>query len=401
VDDNATNCRILLEITKDWGMQPTAVESGSAALEAINRATASGGGYRVVIVDSQMPEMDGLQLTERIRQRLGLPSVIVMMMTTVAQRGTIEHCREMGIAAYLAKPIRPSELLSAVLAGLGPTSQGCVPDSVPSPSPRRASAKLRILVAEDNPVNQRVAVRMLEKLGHLPVVAHNGREALSMLDAGAFDLVLMDVQMPEMDGLTATRNIRDKEKPTGVHIPIIAMTAHAMKGDKERCLEAGMDGYISKPVSSQGIADLIAETFKNESRIGASATVPTAQAMPSLWDRTKALERVDGDESLLRELVQIFLDESPKQLAILQKAIATANLKELEEAAHSLKGELSYLGLPEAAQRAKELERLGRERSLQPAADLFPAFHRDLSLVAAAMRDMLEQPQPVDGLTHV
>jgi HPt (histidine-containing phosphotransfer) domain-containing protein len=186
---------------------------------------------------------------------------------------------------------------------------------------------------------------------------------------------------------------------TGNHIPIIAMTAHAMKGDKERCLEVGMDAYISKPVTSQGIAETIAEVFHVEAQAQAQviSVSPPLPDAPPIWDRSKALERVDGDETLLRELVQIFLKESPKQLASLEQAIETANLEEIERIAHTLKGELGYLGLPDAAQKAKDLEHLGHDRTLQPAADLFQTFEAGVSAVAAAMQDMLdERREPVD-----
>jgi signal transduction histidine kinase/DNA-binding response OmpR family regulator len=397
VDDNATNRHILLEITKGWGMNPTGVESGSAAMEAIRQAEASGSGFRIAIIDSYMPEMDGLQLAERIKQNPRLAGSIVIMMTSDDGCGQVERGSGMGTAVYLQKPIRQSELLSAILIALGQPSPGSGPGSVTRYSPTKTSIQLRILVAEDNRVNQRVVVRMLEKMGHLPAIAHNGREALSMLDAGTFDLVFMDVQMPEIGGLTATRKIRDNEMQTGNHIPIIAMTAHAMKGDKERCLEAGMDAYISKPVTSQRIAETIAEVFQVEAQAQViSISPPLPDALP-IWDRSKALERVDGDEPLLRELVEIFLRESPKQIASLQQAIETADLEEIQKIAHTLNGELGYLGMADAAQKAKDLEHLGHERTLQLAADLFPTFEAGVSAVAAAMQDMLEERrEPVD-----
>jgi CheY-like chemotaxis protein len=203
----------------------------------------------------------------------------------------------------------------------------------------------------------------------------------------------MDVQMPEIDGLTATREVRRREKQTGSHMPIVAMTAHAVKGDKERCLEAGMDAYISKPVTSHGIAQTIAEIFFMD---GPVQDLPIAAVLPAsspLWDRARALERVDGDEPLLRELVQIFLEESPKQLTAMRQAIESADLEAIERTAHSLKGELGYLGLSAAAQKAKDLECMGRERTLPPVAELFLTFQAEVSAVADAMRHMLEETQ--------
>jgi CheY-like chemotaxis protein len=232
---------------------------------------------------------------------------------------------------------------------------------------------------------------MLEKMGHTTVLAINGREALATLAAGTFDLVFMDVQMPEIDGLSATREVRLREKQTGCHIPIVAMTAHAVSGDRERCLESGMDAYISKPVTSHGIAKTIAEIFVADSQVQVLPIAPFVSASASLWDRHKALERVDGDEPLLRELVQIFLEESPKQLTAMRRAIESANLEAIERTAHSLKGELGYLGLPAAAQKAKDLERMGHERTLQPAAELFSTFQAEVAAVAGDLQRMLEE----------
>ncbi len=386
VDDNASNREILLRIAKNWGLNAIATESGRSALEAIELAEARGAGFRLAIVDSRMPGMDGFEFAKRLEQNPRLAGAIIMMIAS-AERGDVERCREMGVAAYVLKPIRQSELLASILTVLGETSSsGTVSGS--NVTAGKFSKQLRILVAEDNPVNQRVVVRMLEKMGHSAEIACNGQEALSTLQSSTFDLVLMDVQMPQMDGLTASRKIREEEKQTGAHIPIIAMTAHAMKGDKERCLEAGMDGYMSKPVNSQQIADTIIGTLTAESR---PPLLPTTPASSLPWDRAKALDRVDGDEHLLLELEEIFLHECPGQLATLEQAIKGANLEEIERIAHRLKGELGYLGLPDAAQRARELEQSGYDRNLRAAAERFPALQSKLFAVVAAMQDDLEK----------
>jgi signal transduction histidine kinase/CheY-like chemotaxis protein len=397
VDDNETSRQILLDTTKAWGMNPTAVDSGRAALHAVSRADANGVSFRVAIIDSDMPGMNGFQLAEQLKRNPHLSGALVLMIPPGKQDGSLEHWRKIGVAEYVLKPLMQSELMSAVMVALGQESRGCKSAQALGRLPSEVSKKLRILVAEDNPVNQRVVLRMLEKMGHLPALAKNGREALSKLGTAAFDLVLMDVQMPEMDGLTATRKIREMEAQTGSHIPIVAMTAHAVKGDKERCLEAGMDGYISKPASSQTIANTIAGLFQIEPALPPPSATPLRVASSSGWDRDKALARVEGDEPLLRELVQIFLEESPKQLARLQQAIATRNAVAIERTSHCLKGELSYLGLPDAAEKAKNLERMGRECTLQGTADLFLAFQSDLSAAATTMRTLLvEKHEPVD-----
>ena len=208
-----------------------------------------------------MPEMDGFALVEQMRQNPELSAVTVMMLTSASHRGDVERCRQLGILAYLFKPVRKRELLTAILAALG-QSAAAAPSAAVIKAEQRVQAKgLRILLAEDNRVNQIVATRMAEKMGHSVVVAGNGELALLLLATQPFDLVLMDVQMPEMDGLTAARKIRESEQSTPFHLPIIAMTAHAMKGDRERCIAAGMDGYVSKPISGPLLGEEIASVM--------------------------------------------------------------------------------------------------------------------------------------------
>ena len=257
VDDNATNRRILNEMLTHWQMRPTTVDGGRAALGCLMHAVASGNPFPLVLIDAHMPEMDGFALAERIRHTPELSGVTIMMLSSADLAGEAARCRELGVTAYLTKPIRPSELLDTIL-----TAWGTVPPakdrSAATPRPTGSSSqRFRVLVAEDNPVNQRLAVRLLEKEGHTVVVANDGREALAAWEPGAFDLVLMDVQMPYLDGFEVTAAIREQEKITGTHIPIIAMTAHAMKGDEERCLQAGMDGYVSKPIQREAMLEMI------------------------------------------------------------------------------------------------------------------------------------------------
>ncbi len=389
VDDNTTNRRVLLEITRSWGMQPTAVDSGVAALEIMKQMETAGKGFDLAIIDGHMPGMDGFELAAQIKTDPRLSSAVIMMLTSTGQSGDVARCRRLGIVAYLLKPIRKAELLSAILAALGQRTADSTPDLVTRYSPRETPRKLRILVAEDNPVNQTVVLRILEKMGHVPTIAANGREALAVLSSDSFDLVFMDVQMPEMDGLTATKSIREHEKQTGLHLPIIAMTAHAMKGDQELCLEAGMDGYIAKPVSGNRIEEAIARILPSEAAV---QPLPLAKVVTNsliLWNRAQALERLDGDENLLREIVEIFLEESPKQLANLKQAATDANAELVERTAHGLKGELSYLGMPTVSQRAHELEQMGRNRHLEHVSEVLALFEAEMSAAIVNMHSML------------
>jgi signal transduction histidine kinase/ligand-binding sensor domain-containing protein/CheY-like chemotaxis protein len=278
VDDNATNRRVLEEMLRNWRMKPTAVERGRAALVEMKRAVTYGEPYPLVLLDAMMPEMDGFAVAEQIKRNPALAGATIMMLSSADWQVNTARCRELGIAVYLMKPIKESELLDAILtalaasqADLGMSSSslisskkaedgrlqksGSASASVPSAIQRR----LHILLAEDNAVNQKLAVRLLEKRGHTVVVANNGKEALAALESreAEFDLVLMDVQMPEMGGFEATAAIRAKEKERGGHIPIVAMTAHAMKGDRERCLAAGMDSYVSKPLQAKELFEAI------------------------------------------------------------------------------------------------------------------------------------------------
>ena len=254
VDDNATNRRILEELLANWGMKPIVVDSGRAALEEMQRAADAGAPIPLVLLDAMMPEMDGFALAGRIKQHPELARATIMLLSSATQHSDAARCQQLGIAAYLTKPIKQSELLNAILTVLHPSSA-----KTPKPAHRSLlpgnRRRLHILVAEDNAINQRLVVRMLEKRGHTVRVAGNGKEVLAALKSEAFDLVLMDVQMPEMNGFEATAAIRAWEQ--GTHIPIIAMTAHALKGDRERCLAAGMDAYVSKPLLAPQLFEAI------------------------------------------------------------------------------------------------------------------------------------------------
>ena len=261
VDDDPADREILDRSLRKWGMQPTAAESGPDALREIESACQRGHPFPLVLIDGHMPGMDGFELAERIRSNPDFTGFNIMMLTPGELRGDISRCEKLGIPAYLVKPIRASELLKAILQALPADTQAIrrLPPKTAQPEIQVVQRALRILLAEDNAVNRRLAVRLLEKAGHTVAVAENGSQALAMFQSNRYDLVLMDVQMPEMDGFEATAAIRDVELHTHAHIPIIAMTAHAMKGDRERCLQVGMDGYIAKPINRNDLLAIIAE----------------------------------------------------------------------------------------------------------------------------------------------
>ena len=253
VDDNASSRAILEEAIKTWGLVVHTAGSGSEALRLLQQAGMEENPYHLLLADGCMPGMDGLSLAMETRQSLAVPVATVMMLTADDYYASVRRCREMGITAYLLKPVTLSELLTAIRQALSPVAE----EVQPSKDEKLSSRQLRILLAEDNPVNQRLAVRVLEKMGHLVALAQTGKEALEALRTGKFDLVLMDLQMPEMDGFAATREIRKAEQGGQDHLPVIAMTAHAMKGDREECLAAGMDAYLAKPIKSEELRHVI------------------------------------------------------------------------------------------------------------------------------------------------
>jgi two-component system sensor histidine kinase/response regulator len=287
VDDNATNRRILEGTLRNWRMQPVAVASGAAALQALAEASAAGAPFPLVLLDCHMPEMDGFTLAEEIKRRPELAEATLLMLTSAGQASECERRREIGLAACLTKPVKQSELLSTIVKTLDPASLSAArPVSVAQPVPAEKGRSLHILLTEDNAVNQRLALRLLEKYGHTVSVASDGREAMAALEREPFDLLLMDVQMPELDGFAATARVRERERGSGAHLPIVAMTACALPGDRERCLAAGMDDYLSKPIQAQELLAII----ERLSAAPAVAKAPEAE----VFERAAALADSNG-----------------------------------------------------------------------------------------------------------
>ena len=365
VDDNATNRRILEEVLTAWGMRPTLVDGGLAAIAALDYAVSIGKPFSLAIIDFQMPDLDGFGLAERIKKRPELGTTLIMMLSSVGHRGDGIRFRELGVASYLTKPIRQSVLMDAMLSVLaGKDSARDRKVLVTRHSLNESHRSLRILVAEDNAVNRMLVTALLSKRGHTSVSVVNGREAVAAVANSVFDLVLMDVQMPEMDGLQATAAIRKAEELTGVHVPIIALTAHAMKGDREACLAAGTDEYLSKPVNATELFALI-ETLMGT---GTSAT-PTESDIALLsepaFDMGSVLARVEGDRTLLSELAQIFRMEVPGVIAEIRRCVATGNSAGLERAAHGFRGACGNFGAGGAVRAAHVLELMGRRASFE------------------------------------
>jgi two-component system, sensor histidine kinase and response regulator len=388
VDDNATNRRVLSGLLRLWMARPTAVDSGPAALTEIRRAAAAGETYSLLLVDAMMPDMDGFSLVEQLRNDPLIATTTIMMLTSADRQTDAARCRQLGMSGYLVKPVKADELQIAILAALGGTS---LSNRLPAPGPRApvppptdvAPMPRRILLAEDNPVNQRVALHLLAKAGHSTLAVVNGREVLDALARETFDLILMDVQMPEMDGFEATRAIRAQEQETGRHIPIVAMTAHAMKGDRERCLAAGMDDYLSKPVQK---AELLRVIQSATAGAGPAADpAPPVGLSEPVFDIEVALDRVDGEEEFLEEVVQLFLADAPCRMDEIQRALSQKNCKRLASAAHSLKGATGCLGGSRASAAALRLEEIATQGDLSNAAEAFARLQQELAHLTEAI----------------
>ena len=376
-------------------MKPTLAESGRRGLEALESASATGTPIALILLDCQMPEMDGFTFARRVKDDLRFRGAIIMMLTSGSQRDDAARCLDLRIAACLVKPIREAELLEATLTVLGHKSP-CL-DGPPVPitrhSPRQEPRHLRILLAEDNTVNQVVAVRLLQKIGHTVMVVGNGRDAVLMLDDQDFDLVLMDVQMPNMDGIEATRVIREKEKTTSKHIPIIAMTAHAMKGDRERCLAAGMDGYIAKPIRPAELYAGIAPYLRPPET---TPVIPPLPAEAPCIDWQEMWANMEGDRELMSELARLFLEELPGQMDDLHKAAKELQGKDLERHAHRLKASLGNFAAPPAGEAALRLEKIGRDGDLSQASQALGVLDHEVQRLRAALETWARQARDDD-----
>ena len=386
VDDHATNRRILEEILKSWEMEVELVESGSAAIAALEAAAQP---FDLVLMDLMMPEMDGLETVETIRENAAFVQVPVLLLSSADRAGYSARSRSLGIARSLIKPIKQSDLLEAIGAALEAalpveTRRSKAPEDETAAVERRSQdwgrTARRVLLAEDGAINQQVAVRLLEERGHSVVVVNNGRAAVEQVAAQPFDVVLMDVQMPEMDGLEATAAIRRAEAQTGGHVPIVAMTAHAMKGDRDRFLAAGMDGYVAKPVRPHELYAAVEGGGPN-----AEAGLLAPADSPFEWDA--ALESVGGDEAMLRDLAEMFFAECPKLMQQIREHIAGADGPELRRAAHTLKGSAHVFGAEEAAEAAHRLEEIGREEAFADAEEALELLEDEVARLLPALRE--------------
>ena len=368
-DPSAANRRLLTQMLARARMLTVGVDSGQSALEVLKEARRAGEPFRLVLLEPGLGDTNGFSLASRINREPDLGGSVILMLPSVGLRGDAARCREAGIAGYLTHPIRQALLLEAIATAMGLPSPKDGSQLITRHSLRENRRRLRVLLAEDNPVNQQHATCLLEKMGHTVVLADDGAKAVRAAQEEGFDLVLMDVQMPRMNGLEAAQAIRENEKGTGRHVPIIAMTAYAMKEDRDRCLSAGMDAYVSKPVHTdallgaiEGVLWGLTETPAPHSPAGDGQS--GGDSGEGGFDLDAALNHVGGDPRSLARLVTVFLDNTPNLLSGIRQAVERGDAQELTRCAHTLKGSLGLFGDKAALEQAQALEHMGRQNDL-------------------------------------
>ncbi|HKS67966.1 MAG TPA: response regulator [Candidatus Acidoferrales bacterium] len=399
VDDNSTNRRILEEMVANWGMRPIVAKSGQDALDAFAAAHRGGTPFRLVLLDSHMPEMDGFEVVRRLWKQPRFRKTDLILLTSAGRPDELARVKEIGVAAALVKPVKQSELWDAIVTVLHPAVAG-KHGGTHARRAHKSAHPLRILVAEDNPVNQKLAVHLLEARGHSVGVAETGKQALTMLEQHNFDLVLMDIQMPEMGGLEATRAIRDREKTSGAHLLIVAMTAHAMRGDRERFLAAGMDAYISKPLDPRAFLEMV-ETVGRASSAPVASGAPLAQiefSPDALW------ERFDGNRKLVASLVRTFRADVPAMMRTIREALASRESGQVAEAAHALKGSVGNFGGSSAFETARQIERNARDGAIDGCWKLYASLEDQIASLMHRLEDAVgksKQPGKTGRVRHV
>jgi PAS domain S-box-containing protein len=362
VDDDETSRLVLAEMVSGWGMNPTPVTGAQPALAELKAAVAAGRPYSVLLLDDEMPEMDGFALIREIKRLPALSATIIMMISSADPARTIARCEREGIVHVLTKPVGQSELLDVIVTVLQPGNVKAGSSAQNQP----ATPGLRILLAEDNEVNLELAMHLLTRMGHSVFTVRNGREAVETLQQGKFDLVFMDLQMPEMDGLEATLKIRELEKNGLPHTPVIALTAHAIKGSRERYLAAGMDDYVTKPVRRRDLAEAIERVLRQSGRW----VTP-----PPSYDHRRFMEDIDGDTAMFRKMATLFAETTPSLMAKMRSAVEAGDAATVGRTAHKLRGTALQFNAQAAGDMALRVEELARNGELKTIAPLLPELH--------------------------
>ncbi len=406
VDDNQTNCFILEEMLRNWEMQPSAVNRPAEAIPLMQERLREERPFELVLIDANMPGMSGFELVEQIKQAQELKDAVTIVLTSDGRTQCLHGRQQQNIAACLTKPVKQSELFDAIVASLGGVAAEPFESTPASADEAQIDLPpLRILLVEDSPVNQKLALALLQPRGHDVTVADNGVEAVRRCAVERFDLVLMDVQMPQMDGLEATRRIREQERDSGRHTPVLAMTAHAIKGDRELCLQAGMDAYISKPVRARELFSAIKQLLPARESVepsrgaspspagkvrGESADEQSQRANDAL-DWAAACAQSDLGEESLQELAGVCLEECPKLLADIREALGKADTTSLHRAAHTLKSSAALFQAQRAARLARELEMQALAGELDRAAETSEELEAEAGRMTRALAEHVKQ----------
>lgn len=388
VDDNATNRRILKDVLTSWHMIPHLADSAESALAMMQEAKAKAQPFAFVLIDGRMPGTDGITFAKHIIETPALAGATLMMLTSSDQKEERERLQQIGLSGFMLKPIRPSELQIALLKARGKVTEDS--RQAKTAFAKKSQKALRLLVAEDNAVNQKLAIRFLQKWGHEAIVAANGKIAYeAFLHKGPFDAILMDIEMPIMNGMDATAAIRLHEQSTGTHIPIIAMTAHAMVGDKEQCLAGGMDSYVSKPLRAEELFTTLEQFAQSETSTPKTEPQPEpAMPLEEIFDRGELLSLVDGDVSLLTELTDLFWESSPQLIAQMRAAAQDKDAHTLSYAIHTLKGSVGNFAAKRALTALAQVEKIGLQGDLEQALPAVELLEKELAHLREALSSL-------------
>jgi signal transduction histidine kinase/DNA-binding response OmpR family regulator len=401
VDDNYTNRILLQEMITSWGLVPTIAVNGKEAIDRFNKAFDSGTPYRLILLDMQMPELNGFDVAKRIKDAPSGDDVKIIVLSSMGQRGDSDRCQEIGISGYLSKPIKQSDLLDAIMLTMGLPSEE-TPTVITRHRIYEERERFNILLAEDNLINQTLAIKLLETRGHRVSLVLNGVEAVEAFKKGDFDLILMDIQMPEMNGFEATKQIRNLERESRKEkeskperVPIIAMTAHAMAGDREKCINVGMDDYVSKPIEPEALYSVINKiarkpgSEKKQKRTAPSQNLKSFS--PKTFDLSKTMEAVLGKEDLFREIAGMFVNSYSDYIAKIKEGISGHNAGILAREAHSLKGAVGNFGAKEVYESAYRLEILGKEGNMATANEELSNLEIALNALVSEMQIVLQE----------
>jgi len=387
VDDNLTHCRILQRRLHAWGVEAAIASNARSAVTLLENDD-SKAQFQLCLIDAEMPEQDGFAVVDSLQRLECDGTAVIVMLPSQNPEELLQRCEKMGAHQHVDKPVGSAKLLEAVLRSFGKAGR----KQTATPRMQRAHRSLHILLAEDSPVNQQVALEILLQMGHRAEVACNGKEAVAAARSGKFDAILMDVQMAEMDGLEATAEIRREEKESGGHVPIIALTAHAMSGDRQRCLAAGMDGYLQKPFYPLDLGNALAACVDEGVETAAQAQPPITESTPNtVLDEQEALARAGGSRKLLRRVAQVFLDNFPAIWSEIQRSMERGDTKAIERSAHLLKGSASVIGAQAVTAAARKVEMIAKKSELDRVSVALEQLGRELERLKPAVVQLRNQ----------